>query len=242
MAKKLNIANLQPHIVIEPVAKDDTHYIHCNVLIVCEGEKTEPNYFKSFDMMKNDSGVVYEVNCDGGGINTLQVVDAAIELMNKAKSVGKPYDSVWVVFDKDDFDAAKFDNAIFKAEANGIGCAWSNQAFELWYVYHFDARSTAMNREDYKGVITKRVIAAGYKTGAKPYVYKKNDKNMRHILSVCKCDENLAIRYAEAQANSYLDKKYNSHDPCTMVFKLVRLLIGKDKAFNSKILDDIESQ
>lgn len=102
MAKKLNIA--------------DMRYIRCRVLIVCEGEKTEPNYFRSFNMMKNSSGLVYEINCDGGGINTMQVVDKAIELKDKAERQGNPYDTVWSVFDRDSFKAADFDNAIAKAE------------------------------------------------------------------------------------------------------------------------------
>ena len=95
MAKKLNISDLQPSIVLDPVAKDDIRYIRCRVLIVCEGEKTEPNYFRSFSMMKNSSGLVYEVSCKGGGINTLQVVEKAIELRDKAEKQGLPYDSVW---------------------------------------------------------------------------------------------------------------------------------------------------
>ena len=172
MAKKLNIADMQPHIVLEPIAQNDMRYIRCRVLIVCEGEKTEPNYFRSFNMMKNSSGLVYEINCDGGGINTMQVVDKAIELKDKAERQGNPYDTVWSVFDRDSFKAADFDNAIAKAKSHGIGCAWSNEAFELWYVYHFDARCTAMSRTEYKNVITQRVIAAGYKSANTPYIYR----------------------------------------------------------------------
>lgn len=161
MAKKLNINTVVPKILMEPVAQGDLRYIRCSILIVCEGEKTEPNYFKSFSMMKNSSGFVYEVFTDGGGISTLKVVEKAIELRDKAGAQGKPFDAVWAVFDRDSFKPNDFDNAIMKAEANGIGCAWSNEAFELWYVYHFDNRITAMNRTSYKGVITKRVRGKG---------------------------------------------------------------------------------
>lgn len=235
MAKKLNIADMQPHIVLEPIAQNDMRYIRCRVLIVCEGEKTEPNYFRSFNMMKNSSGLVYEINCDGGGINTMQVVDKAIELKDKAERQGNPYDTVWSVFDRDSFKAADFDNAIAKAESHGIGCAWSNEAFELWYVYHFDARCTAMSRTEYKNVITQRVIAAGYKSGNAPYVYRKNDPQMRNILSKCLCDEKETIRRARKQDLSFADKKYHTHNPCTTVYRLVNLLIGEDKEFVKKI-------
>lgn len=241
MAKKLNISDLQPSIILDPVDKDDIRYIRCRVLIVCEGEQTEPNYFRSFNMMKNSSGLVYEVSCDGGGINTLQVVEKAIELRDKAEKQGLPYDSVWAVFDRDSFKAPSFDNAIAKAEAHSIGCAWSNEAFELWYIYHFDARCTAMGRTEYKRIITQRVNDAGYKGGKTPYVYKKNDPKMRSILSSCFCDEIAAISRAKAQASTFTDRRFHTHNPCTMVYKLVNLLIGKDEAFNHKI-EDIISQ
>lgn len=241
MAKKLNISNLQPSIILDPVEKDDIRYVRCRVLIVCEGEKTEPNYFRSFSMMKNSSGLVYEVSCDGGGINTLQVVEKAVELRDKAEKQGLPYDSVWAVFDRDSFKSASFDNAIAKAEAHDIGCAWSNEAFELWYIYHFDARSTAMSRTEYKRVITQRVNSAGHKLGKTPYVYKKNDPKMRTILSLCLCNEEEAIRRAKAQASTFSNRRFHTHNPCTMVYKLVSLLIGKDTVFNHKI-EDIISQ
>lgn len=95
MAKKLNIASLQPKIIMEPVANDDKRYIRCHILIVCEGEKTEPNYFRSFSMMENSSGLVYQVDTQGGKISTTQVVDKAIALKQEAEKVKKPYDAVW---------------------------------------------------------------------------------------------------------------------------------------------------
>ena len=137
MAKKIKIDEVQLPF-LEEVSCIDKRYIRCKVLIVCEGEKTEPNYFRSFHMMKNQSDLVYEIKSEGGRINTVDVVNLAIQLRDKAKKEGNPYDSVWAVFDKDSFPDDKFNQAIKKAEANGIGCAWSNEAFELWYVYHFD--------------------------------------------------------------------------------------------------------
>ena len=39
-------------------------------LIVCEGEKTEPNYFKSFP--KKVGKIIYDIEFEGGGISTMQ--------------------------------------------------------------------------------------------------------------------------------------------------------------------------
>lgn len=242
MAKKLNITSLEPKIIMEPVTNDDKRYIRCHVLIVCEGEKTEPNYFRSFSMMENSSGLVYQVNTEGGKISTIQVVDKAIALKQKAEKAKKPYDSVWAVFDRDNFKDTDFDNAINKANKNRIGCAWSNVAFELWYVYHFDDRCTAMSCKEYKDIITKRVRATGYCNGNKEYPYQKDDSSMRAILSACKCDERVAIRRAERQSKTFDDQKFHDHNPCTMVYKLVKLLIGDDSKFVQLIKSKLEEK
>lgn len=230
--KKLDINKIQNDARFVRVDKQDKRFVHCKVLIVCEGEETEPNYFRSFEMMKNNSELVFEMNFDGGGINTLAVVDKAIELKNMAIAKKQPYDDIWVVFDKDDFKDDDFDNAINKAIKHKIGCAWSNEAFELWYVYHFDNRGTAMSRKQYKKTITDRVRASGLKR----FTYKKNNPEMRKILSSCGCDERKAIKYAEERVNSFTDKKYHAHNPATTVYKLVRLLRGEDKDFNKRIM------
>ena len=43
--------------------------ISCKILIVCEGEKTEPNYFRSFENLSNGS-LIYEIVIEGGGIRS----------------------------------------------------------------------------------------------------------------------------------------------------------------------------
>ena len=76
--------------------------ILCRILIVCEGEKTEPQYFKKFKA-KNNNSFTYEVKCEGCGEGTMKVVNTAIELAKKAEFLSQPFDSVWAVFDKDNF-------------------------------------------------------------------------------------------------------------------------------------------
>ena len=57
------------------------------------------------------------------------------------------FDRVWVVFDRDDFN--DFNEAIALAERKGYKAAWSNEAFELWYLLHFIYLDTAISRADY---------------------------------------------------------------------------------------------
>ena len=109
------------------------------MLIVCEGSKTEPNYFRSFRVSK-----VLDLDVKGLGENTLSLVERAIEL-----KAGKAYDQVWCVFDKDSFPNDNFDNAINRAESQGIKVAYSNEAFEIWYLLHFNYHNTPIPRNEY---------------------------------------------------------------------------------------------
>ncbi len=205
--------------------------LRCRILIVCEGAKTEPLYFKSFNTIKTSNSWVVEIETGGGGINTIQVVNEAIRLKEEAEKQDNPYDSVWAVFDRDSFPPCNFNAAISKAKDNGIGCAWSNEAFELWYVYYFDDCCTGMQRSEYSKIITQRVQKKWQKKWQKKYTYSKNDPNMRKILLDCGCDEKKAIGRAEKQANTFHDQKFHDHNPCTMVYKLVKQLVGEDKDF-----------
>ena len=54
------------------------------------------------------------------------------------KQKRRVYDQCWVVFDKDDFPANDFNMAIDLAKRNGFNVAYSNQAFEYWFLLHFN--------------------------------------------------------------------------------------------------------
>lgn len=97
------------------------------ILIVCEGQNTEPSYFRQF---KLSSATIKSI---GEGFNTVSLVYRTIEL-----SMEKKYEQVWCVFDKDDFADTDFNNAISIAEAHNFGVAYSNQAFEYWIILHFN--------------------------------------------------------------------------------------------------------
>lgn len=207
----------------------------CRILIVCEGKATEPNYFRAFNQIAR-GGTVYDISCEGTGFNTIRVVDKAIYLRDKAEAARQPYDSVWAVFDKDDFPPANFNAAIQKAAQNGINCAWSNESFELWYLYHFANITTPMSRDSHIRELTSKLAVH-----IKGFKYQKSETRMLHILRQYG-DEAKAIIWAEKQANSFADTKYASHSPATTVYALVRLLRGEDIEFNRRIAEDISRQ
>ena len=209
-----------------------TRNIRGRILIVCEGKETEPNYFNSFPKIDNVSVVTY-----GGKGCPSQVVDIAEKLRDDAQS---PYDVVWVVFDKDDF--TDFKTALDAAHEKEIRCAWSNEAFELWFLYHFENPTNPISRDKYKGRIENHVQQGAKKQKLSQYQkfsYQKNDKNIRRTLLACGGNEDNAIKWAEKQAQEQAEwhgEKWDDHNPCTMVYLLVKQLLGeKDDEFNRKI-------
>jgi hypothetical protein len=121
------------------------------ILIVCEGQNTEKSYFDQFRLSSAQLVTL------GKGYNTISLVKEAIRL-----SKLKNYEQVWCVFDKDDFTANDFNSAITIAEAIGFNVAYSNQAFEYWFLLHFeDHQGGALPREDYNKKINSYINEFG---------------------------------------------------------------------------------
>jgi len=138
MTKKQDI----PHIYRD--RKVNIRDIKQTFLIVCEGEKTEPKYFESFRVPK------FVIEVKGVGMNPTKVVESALDFRKE-----DDYDQVWCVFDRDSFN--DFNSAIELAKKEGMSVAYSNEAFELWYVLHFDFLNTGIPRSDYQKKLTGKL-------------------------------------------------------------------------------------
>lgn len=190
-------------------------------LIVCEGTKTEPNYFEA---LKDDlpKGVLtaYQIDIEGTGRNTRSLVTEAKRIKEAyRKQTGRPVDRLWVVFDKDSFTPNDFNSAIQQCQTSRpqIGCAWSNEAFELWYLLHFHYYNTPIDREAYQRLIEQNLSP---KIGNE-YRYQKNSKEMYQLLKQ-HGDQVAAIRNAERLVQLYDGQQnYANQNPCTMVHELI---------------------
>ena len=169
-------------------------------LIVCEGEKTEPSYLGSF------RGPALVLDIRGFGINPRKLVDKALELGEEGE-----YEQVWCVFDRDDCDVGDFNSALDRARSQEINVAYSNQAFELWYMLHYDFHNTAIPRQDYRRKLSKSLGRE----------YRKNDPNMYDLLSSF---QETAIQNAERLLGQYSPPFPAADDPSTTVHKLVKEL------------------
>ena len=178
----------------------DTRPLRLRFLIACEGRKTEPNYFRRFDVNAN----VIELILEGLGDNTLSLVQQTCDRMRQ-----EDYDQVWCVFDRDSFSGGRFNDALELAEQRGIQVAYSNQAFELWYLLHFHYHDVATSRHDYGPMLTERMGSS----------YRKNSQELYDLLVERQPE---AILNAQRLLDFYApDHNPERDNPCTTVHVLV---------------------
>jgi len=181
------------------------------ILIVCEGERTEPNYFREFEA---DQEVYGGIEVQGTGYNTVSLVKMAIQLKNAAILKKEPYIETWCVFDKDDFPIGSFENAIDMAAKHQIKCAYSIEAFEIWYMLHFHYYDTAFSRSQYKAKLSELL--------GRPYL-----KNDPAIYSILKGKQSRAIQNARKLYDKQRSLPIKEQNPITTVFLLVDRLFGQ---------------
>lgn len=198
--------------------KVETRVPHVSFLIVCEGTKTEPNYFEALIQDRNSEVVEYEIAGEGRG--TVSLVKQAIALRKKSH---KQFDRVWAVFDKDDF--TDFNEAITLAKKNKIQSAWSNEAFELWYYLHFQYLDTGVSRSQYITMIEREIRK---RTKNLAYKYNKKSPDTYRLLKE-NGNEVQAIENARRLKINCKGTNYASHKPCTTIYELVEELNHPEK-------------
>ncbi len=172
------------------------------ILISCEGEATEPNYFSSFPIDPARVEIV------GTGYNSDSLVELAIRKKKQAARRRSPYNQVWCVFDRDSCQKKNIYRAFQIASNHKIRIAYSNQAFELWYLLHYQFYNHESDRQTYVKELNNLV----------PDGYEKNLKNMYDILRATQFQ---AIQFAQ-KLEAYHDKKeLYENNPSTTVYKLL---------------------
>lgn len=193
-------------------------------LIVTEGERTEPLYFKGIQkLIKEKIGGMIEVveapviDIHGKGSSTGKLIELTEKIVKEANIL---YQNIWVVFDKDDFE--DFDQAIKDAVNKGYKTAWSNQSFEYWLYLHFYYSDSALHRDVWNEKLDN--IFKQYQLG--DCTYQKNYEDIYNLVDSFD-GTNTAIKNAKRRMASFksdIDKP-SEYDPGTMVYKLVQELM-----------------
>ena len=134
-------------------------------------------------------------------------MEKAVSLRDSDSSIA----AIWAVFDKDEFYLAP---AIEKALDNRIGVAWSNQAFEVWLILHFEFFTREINRTKYREILEKHLESE----------YEKNDRNLfdKTFAKIEVAIENAKRGYQQHIAHGH---EPDSACSCTTVYKLVEELL-----------------
>jgi len=122
------------------------------IIIVCEGEKTEPIYFNNIRDKKRLHSVNVRIIPNPG--SSLLIVKRAIDERKCIPKEEKKDYEVWCVFDVEQKGHnPSFNEAVQKAKNNGLKLAISNPCFEYWYLLHFEPTSRSFI--DCKDIITQ---------------------------------------------------------------------------------------
>lgn len=183
-------------------------------LIICEGQNTEPEYFKSFPVL------TATVEAYGTGSSRTKLVEQVIDI-KKNEDADK---EIWVVFDMDiQRDnatrlQADFDNAINLAQANDINIAYANDAFELWFLLHYIYFDNEWTRHEYYQKLSE-LWGLNYEKSGKNLAFCKN---IYHRLeNDDKASQKEAMRRAKKLLTEQKDKKPSERNPCSTIQCLV---------------------
>ena len=174
------------------------------ILIVCEDEKSSRYYFESFPVDRQRAEVV----AVGTGLNTDRLVEEAIDRVSRESRMGTPYGDVWCVFDRDSFPESNYARAFDLARTHRFHVAWSNEAFELWYLLHFNY--TGIPRRQYAEKL------------ARHFSYDKADRGIYHRLKNLQPEAIKNARKLERHWSFALRPEVNN--PSTRVHHLVEFL------------------
>lgn len=130
------------------------------MLVVCEGENTEPQYIRGLERYLRDATLSIEIPKERGDPKKLiEVAKAfnseAVQNALKSEDDNLRFDEVWCVYDRDDHE--RFDVACQMARDNRFRLAVSNPSFELWLLLHFQENPGAQHRDRIKEMLAKKL-------------------------------------------------------------------------------------
>lgn len=184
------------------------------IIIVCEGECTEPIYFKKFNSELRYSGVSIKTP-SVPETNPVNLVRAAIHIKNKrdCRISLKDGDEIYCIYDVDDNNDSDLDTALILAKKNGIQILLSNPCFEIWFLLHFLRVNTAYYREELFEKIKDHIA---------------NYEKCQEVYHLLKDRQQTAIDNAKYLNNIHRDQGISLNgracNPSTQVFKLVEYI------------------
>jgi hypothetical protein len=192
------------------------------ILILCEGE-TECAYFKSFKSdcnLRTSLAAVDIVAYQPTDFSPLGLVKEAKQQKKEAERNRNPFESIWIVFDKDGHYGIP--NAFQEALDAGINKAFSSICFEFWIILHFEFTTRAFKDSDEAVSYIRGNHYSKYKKGQESFAYLRDKVGVaiHNAQRICQqVDEE--INYGRA--------KLHECNPFTNVHYLVNELLSINK-------------
>ena len=188
-------------------------------LIVCEGTKTEPHYFRELlDDLTIRAQLVRIAPNDG--VSPDRVVAHALALYEEDAASGDAYDTVYCVFDRDrhsTFDASVQRTKDLSAAGKPLVAITSTPCFEIWLLLHFGYTDHPFHPAGKRSVGDQAVAALKAKKG-----FGKYGKDQQGIYAQLKGKLGDALDNAN-QLRRHCDAT-GSNNPATDIDKLVLAL------------------
>jgi hypothetical protein len=187
------------------------------ILIVCEGKKTEPHYFRRLRLALRLHPANVVIEDKKSGLDPKSLVTFAVETFKK----GRDFDRVYCVFDKDKHTS--YNDALEKIRATRLAggatlhAITSVPCFEIWLLLHFtyttrpfSAAGSDSNCALVIDVLDRKGRIPGYEKGSRDIFQAVSDKLEKAI--------------SNAELLEEFHKTSNADNPSTKVHELVLYL------------------
>ncbi|MBK8923645.1 MAG: RloB domain-containing protein [Saprospirales bacterium] len=187
-------------------------------LIVCEGANTEPYYFRSIPAPNVD------IKIEGGHGSKTALVKRALELRKREEYSGR---EVWCVYDMD-FRGEQvgqkqdFNQSIEIARNAGMHVAYSNDAFELWLVLHYQLIEQSLLRFNYYRILEDLWNLENYEEEGKKRAFCNSLYD--RLCSDPRASQDRAIANAIRLLETHQDRPFADQNPCTTIFQLIEAI------------------
>jgi len=183
------------------------------IFILCQGEVTEYEYFQNIKKQIRFSEKVALTIKPYHNSNALQFIKYAIR--NFKEDINS-YDEFWVVFDKDATSNDDFNKAVYLAEQSKLKVAYSNQAFEVWLIHHFQELYSGLDRNDYETKLNKLL----------EFDYGKDEKTAKRVAETLFPKIEEAIKNLENSYNKIEKSNPANEESSTMVYQLAKSILN----------------
>ena len=183
------------------------------IYIICEGSETEAPYFRKFRTRYSNIDIC---PIPSQHKSALYLVERAADAIKQKPYYPKDGDQIWCVFDRNGNTNEELQKAGQIASRRGYSIAFSNPAFELWYLLHFIDQQAYLADAD--------AIIAKLKTENHIFNYNKSGDYYVILLQKQQQAIDRAMTLQEHHKGKCLPLLHRDSNPCTTVAQLVELL------------------